>query len=362
MNQEDQELFNMINESPKRNNQVMINESQVEKIKIDKTNKYKKAKKLKNIAKGAVIVIGIGTAVFFTANLIEKLKIEKPNENIESQYYVEEDVKQIQKEEKIERKEIEDTEEKEFRLKKFDDEEKNIEQTPNANIEIEDFIKGPQFETDKVYDDAYNFFNNTNYNEYLEKYSKMYGVDYNLMVALFMQESFCGLKTNSSCAVGIGQIEKTDRSGSDKVYNYETGQMEEINYNHIESDEQNVKVSCQMMQYGANKFGLNVCAMLTNYNQGITTTNNIVKEIARQRGCTVDDLKYDTAITDWSGYIRVCTKSGDPNYIQNVLSFLGNETISYYINGEQYRVNIKTGEYEKLDTNNEIYEVSHKTK
>lgn len=366
MNKEDQELFNMINASPKRNQQVVteqqIEQPKKENLKLQKTNKYKnkKAKQFINMAKGIVVVFGIGTAVVCTVNLIDKLKPDDPSENISAEFYVEDDASPIKKE-VIDEIDIEDDP---YRVKIFDDEEKYEEPIEN-NQEIEEqeeFVKGPAFDGEEVYNNAYKFFNNTNYNEYLEKYSKMYGVDYNLMVALFMQESHCGLKLNNPCAVGIGQIEKTDRSGSDMVYNYETGKMEEINYNYIESDEQNVKVSCQMMQYGANKFGLNIGAILTNYNQGITTTNTIVKEIAKQKGCTVEDLKYDTTISDWSRYIRICTDSGDPNYIQNVLSFLGNDTVSFCTNGEKYRINLNTGEYEKIDINDDIYEISHKTK
>ena len=48
MNKEDQELFNMINASPKRNQQVVteqqIEQPKKENLKLQKTNKYKNKK------------------------------------------------------------------------------------------------------------------------------------------------------------------------------------------------------------------------------------------------------------------------------------------------------------------------------
>ncbi len=380
MDKETQELFGMIDENQKKIiSQQAIKEQ--EKLKIDKYNSVKNKKSkgignLKKIKKAVILTLSIGTVVIISSKII---KLEEPSvtskisNEVVTQENIVEEIKENKFDNKTHTKELIEHNEKIIdtatQKEELNDNETTKEETDtdsftkktNSN-ENEEFIKGEAFDQDKGYNKGFNFFYSTNYNEYLEKYSKMYGVDYNLMLAIFMQESVGGLDTNSASAVGIGQIERTDRSGSDMVYNYETGKVEEINYNNIDMDEQNVKVACQIMQYSANKYGPNICAMLTNYNQGPTTTTKIVNEIARQKGCTTDDLKYDTTISDWSGYIRLCTSYGDPNYIQNVLSFCGNEKFSFYVEGEKYLVDINTGEYTKLETNDDIYEISHKSK
>lgn len=352
MDKETQELFGMIDSNQEKFIKQEIKEQ--EKFTIDRTNslKKKKAKELDNLKKIrniTILALAIGTVAIVGSRII---KVDEPTITTEiiNETPTQENVIDDPQAAKINRV-INIENDNKRKILAEEPEEKIEKEAPSEEQEEETFIKGPAFEEDEEYSRYYEEFKKSNSNKYLKKYCKIYGVDYNLMVALFMQESKLGHDLSNSYAWGIGQIEDTNRDGADIVHNYETGEDEKIDYGYLSVEEHNIQVACQMMQYGANYAGANVCAMLTNYNQGITSTRKIACEVKRQKGQSTEGFRNDSKIEDWSGYIRVCTDQGDPNYISKVLSWLGNDTISYYSDGEKYEVNLETGTYTIVDEN-----------
>ena len=213
----------------------------------------------------------------------------------------------------------------------------------------------------------------------IEKYSKRYGLDYNLNIALFTQER--SNDRNSSNYNNIGQItellcgekitapvfEEEKIIGMDKIYVlpkcYDTYPLEDLetmgNFSKFSNLEQekikeaihlkkegyeiyrltdvkntvslNIKVSCAYLSYLINK-QQNLIKGLASYNMGCSRINETVSEEQILRGQVIE--------------------GNDPNYLNNIFRYLTKEDLEkgftiQYANGEVIHYQIEGMDYEK---------------
>ncbi len=179
------------------------------------------------------------------------------------------------------------------------------------------------------------------YGDLITKYSNMYGLDANLMIALATQESGIHDPTNrKSGAVGLMQIEESVWKNKEiKVYNYETKCDEtfKITEDTMTNLETNIKIGCMIMRQQMDFMRNNPIAALQSYNMGYGNMDYILKSYAKDCGKSKKDILddyYDFGYIT-NDYYRNMINVGDSKYVEHVLSYLGdNPTISMYINDD----------------------------
>ena len=156
------------------------------------------------------------------------------------------------------------------------------------------------------------------YSEVITKYSNMYGLPSNLMVAVATQESGThATEVSPGGGAGLFQIQVENGWGwlgkTIRAYNFETNQMEELivggesgDKNMLLDLDYNTKVACMIMAYDLAYCNYDIIAALQTYNSG--TMVSVLKE---QYG------------TNWLNYRN--SLAGDPQYIEHVCSFIPKE-------------------------------------
>ena len=214
------------------------------------------------------------------------------------------------------------------------------------NVSLNEMLeKTYQFEINLTYDDRSDSPKlNTckeKYGDLITKYSNMYGLDANLMIALATQESGIHDPTNrKSGAVGLMQIEESVWKNKEiKVYNYETKCDEtfKITEDTMTNLETNIKIGCMIMRQQMDFMRNNPIAALQSYNMGYGNMDYILKSYAKDCGKSKKDILddyYDFGYIT-NDYYRNMINVGDSKYVEHVLSYLGdNPTISMYINDD----------------------------
>lgn len=214
------------------------------------------------------------------------------------------------------------------------------------NVSLNEMLeKTYQFEINLTYDDRSDSPKldtcKEKYGDLITKYSNMYGLDANLMIALATQESGIHDPTNrKSGAVGLMQIEESVWKNKEiKVYNYETKCDEtfKITEDTMTNLETNIKIGCMIMRQQMDFMRNNPIAALQSYNMGYGNMDYILKSYAKDCGKSKKDILddyYDFGYIT-NDYYRNMINVGDSKYVEHVLSYLGdNPTISMYINDD----------------------------
>lgn len=174
----------------------------------------------------------------------------------------------------------------------------------------------------------------SNYRSVIEKYSKMYGVDPNLMLAIATQESGDHYNNiNFGPAVGLMQIEKSVwKNGGDlTAYNFETNSWETITItsdgyndfiNNLSDLDYNVKVGCMIFQQSLIYMDYNILASIQCYNMGYGNMQTIFDNYCADTGLTKQQVLENQFDCGWLNY-RNIIPAGDSKYIEHVLSYYG---------------------------------------
>lgn len=197
-----------------------------------------------------------------------------------------------------------------------------------------------------------------------QKYAQMYGVDVNLLMAQAMQES--GLvhdDFNPEGAYGISQIEHTLFGSTISAYNYETGQMEnlEVTEEGAMDLETNIRYGAARMQEQLRKYHNNVYIALQAYNYG-PIMNDLLTLYAKEQGCTVDQVTTNLNDFGWlekvedlhfypQNYIEWEYETyGDNEYLSNIMRYVDTDLfMNKDENGFDVLTNLKNNQSIRLD-------------
>lgn len=190
-------------------------------------------------------------------------------------------------------------------------------------------------EEENIIEIEYEDFSNTekavktrqNYGDLITKYSNMYGLDPNLMIAIATQEKgFHSSVMDDGGATGLMQIQNSVWLGKQiSAYNYEKGQYDTftIDNNKIEQLETNIQIGCMYFQNCLKFMDYNIPAAIQTYNYGTGNMGNVLKVYAGITGKTKQEVLGDQYDVGWLEYRNVVNR-GDSNYLNNVLSWMGN--------------------------------------
>lgn len=205
---------------------------------------------------------------------------------------------------------------------KFIDYENELENEKNDEAQLIQITISPDYYFDYEYEDrsSSDKANKTRelYYDVIDKYSKMFGLPTNLMVAVATQE--CGVhnaKISDGGGFGLFQIQakgKWNWLGKElSAYNFEKGKMENItvclnsnnciDINMLADLEYNTKIACMIMAYNLKLCNYDIIQTLQVYNSG-TGVINLNKKYGE----------------DWINHRD--NLPGDPKYLEHVLSYL----------------------------------------
>ena len=185
--------------------------------------------------------------------------------------------------------------------------------------------KAANYLTQDVYDMVIN-----NFGEYIDKYSKMYGVDPNVVAGLIMVES-PDYDINNDYdyhKIGLGQY-KGEYFDNDtfKTYNYVYGDMESYTV-HVENlyanPEEQIKMICITMATSAKSYDYNLVATLEHHNKGCGSVSKSLEAIMEEKGYASKEevLKYE----DQNEIIKHMPDLGDPRYSYKI-AYCANECL-----------------------------------
>lgn len=196
-----------------------------------------------------------------------------------------------------------------------------------------------------------------------QKYCTRYGIDINLVLAQFMQES--GLKHdefNSEAAYGVTQIENTLFSSTVEVYNFETNGYEtiEITEDKALDLESNIQIGVAKIQEKMRDYCYNVYMGLQSYNYGSAMFNHVLGHYEERTNQSREALISTLAYSDWEQDVQYIHENparytkeknfqngatyGDDQYISHVLGYLGTPFLTYRtLDGNSLYVNLSTG-------------------
>ena len=202
----------------------------------------------------------------------------------------------------------------------------------------------------------------SNYRSVVEKYSKMYGLDPNLMLAIATQETGDHYSNiDSGPAVGLMQIEKSvwESGGFLSAYNFnteswETIEVSEDNYEQFIDDlkdlDYNVKIGCMIFQESLRNSDYNILAALQTYNMGYGNMHyTILPAYCSDVNKNEEEVLSNQYDTGWLEY-RNLVEDGDNNYIENVLSYYGDNCDIEVIrpDGTKVSVNVDNSKLNKV--------------
>ena len=214
------------------------------------------------------------------------------------------------------------TEEEKNEINVYKQENIKVEKPLDYNVVYSDLCvdvceKAANYLTDDVYDMVIN-----NFGEYIEKYSKIYGVDPNIIAGLIMVES-PDYDINNDYdyhKIGLGQY-KGEYFDNEvfKVYNYETKEMEEYEV-HVENlyanPEEQIKMICITVEDSLSLYCYNPIAILEHHNKGCGSVASSLDAIMKEYGYSSREevLKYE----DPNEIFRHMPEIGDPRYSQKI--------------------------------------------
>lgn len=237
---------------------------------------------------------------------------------------------------------------------------KSFAQNPNQiydtyesnNIEVEEdnnsvFVEyEDRSEAEKAYNTRYNYY------DLIEKYSRMYGLDPNLVLAIATQERGVHSATmDEGGATGLMQVQNEIWENQEKIsYNFDIGDYESyyITPEKIQDLEQNIRIGCSIFQECLQVMDYNIIAAIQCYNMGQGNMDDILNAYAYDTGKTKDEILSNPNDIGWLDY-RYIPDAGDPEYVERVLSWMGNENCIKVLktNNEEVTINIQNKINEK---------------
>lgn len=212
---------------------------------------------------------------------------------------------------------------------------------PTVSIDYEDRSDTSKAYTTKAY-----------YSELINKYSNMYGLDSKLVTAIATQERgiHSGIK-DSGGATGLMQVQNAIWAGENlSAYNFNTKTVETITVDEksLSYVDYNIRVGCMILQTVLKYMNYNTLAAVQCYNMGYGSMDKILNAYSVDSGKSVNEILNDVTDTNWMDY-RNIIKKGDPEYIEEVFSWLGNdiELTNKKDDGSQVCFNINTLEQTK---------------
>lgn len=189
------------------------------------------------------------------------------------------------------------------------------------------------------------------YGSLIEKYSKMYGLNPEIVIAIATQErGIHSDKKDSGGATGLMQLQNSVWVGETiTAYNYETNKREKLVINEYMLSDifYNVKIGCMYFQNCMDYMDGNILAAIQCYNMGYGSMKTILRQYSKDTGKSVDEILNDVKDCGWLEYrsMRIGGKqiAGDPNYLENVLRWLGPniEVNNLELNGNFINLSIK---------------------
>lgn len=184
------------------------------------------------------------------------------------------------------------------------------------------------------------------YFDKIEKYADMYGLDPELVLALATQErGVHSSKTDSGGATGLMQIQNGVWLDNEiTAYNFNTNSYEtvKVTKSKIENIDSNIKIGCMILQDMIHDKDYNILAGVLSYNMGGVNVNKIIKKHSETSGLSREDILANQNNCDWLKHRGIITV-GDKDYVQHVVSYMGNDIDTYVIkpNGERVDLSIK---------------------
>lgn len=167
-----------------------------------------------------------------------------------------------------------------------------------------------------------------NYGDMIEKYANMYGLDANLMLGIATQERGVHSSTqDKGGATGLMQVQNSVWIGHEiDAYNFETGKYDrfKVTKEMIGDLETNIQLGCMIFQDCLGYVDYNIPMAVQCYNFGIGNMNKVINYYAKETGQTKEDVLNNQNDIGWMDY-RDIISNGDPNYVNNVFSWIGNE-------------------------------------
>ncbi len=184
----------------------------------------------------------------------------------------------------------------------------------NVNLNYED-----RSNTDKA------LITEAKYGDLIRKYAKKCGIDPKIVLGIATQESGnheLGLRSGSKG--GLMQIEIDYWRGREITY-YDFDDKEsyviKIDDN-IDDVENNILIGCAILQNELKTFNYNILLAIQSYNEGYSNMNKILDATSMKTGLNKTDIINDDNCLEWLKYTDVVNQ-GDPNYVNNVLSWTG---------------------------------------
>lgn len=167
-----------------------------------------------------------------------------------------------------------------------------------------------------------------NYWNLINKYAKQYGLDPNLVLAIATQEKGIHSSTQDrGGATGLMQIQNgVWENEYISAYNFDTNSTEKIyvTKQKISDLDYNIKFGCMYFQNCLEYMNYNVVAAVQCYNMGKGNMDTILKAYSKQTNRSKEQILNDEYDLGWLDY-RYIPREGDPEYIENVFSWLGED-------------------------------------
>lgn len=166
------------------------------------------------------------------------------------------------------------------------------------------------------------------YGDLIEKYSNQYGLDPKIVTGIATQERgiHSGIK-DAGGATGLMQIQVgVWRNQPLTAFNYNTNSKETIIVNEgmLSDIDYNIKVGCMIFQNNIKEMKNNMLAAIQCYNLGSNNMRKILNAYSNNTGRSIDTILADINDNGWLEY-RDILGIGDPEYIEHVCSWIGNE-------------------------------------
>lgn len=162
------------------------------------------------------------------------------------------------------------------------------------------------------------------YFEIINKYSNMYNLDPNIILAIATQErGVHSDKIDSGGAIGLMQIEVSVWNNKDiTTFNYEINknETEHITIEKLKDEDYNIKVGCMIFSTYLKQMNGNIPAAIQSYNMGPSSVNKILDTYCSCCGKTKDEVLKQNDL-GWLLY-RNSSYSGDPFYFEHVSRYV----------------------------------------
>lgn len=166
------------------------------------------------------------------------------------------------------------------------------------------------------------------YGDIIAKYSKIYGIDANLMLAIATQERGEHSEVmDAGGAIGLMQIQYDIWSNAKlRAYNFQNHSWEEIvvDGNKLSDLEYNIKIGCMIFQSYLKQMDYNICAAIQAYNMGCGTVERLVRQYASESNQSINQVLSSQTDIGWIDF-RDIILYGDPEYLEHILSYCGND-------------------------------------